>query len=65
MTPTGASLKCMAINVRCKRTPRSITYIVDYLLRRQGLTLEETASVIAAPFWSTIDPKERCRSDNS
>lgn len=32
-----------------------ITYIADYLLRRQGLTLEETASVIAAPFWSTID----------
>ncbi|MDO5307982.1 MAG: glutamine amidotransferase family protein [Planctomycetia bacterium] len=32
-----------------------ITYIADYLLRRQGLTLEETASVIAAPFWSTLD----------
>lgn len=31
-----------------------ITYIADYLLRRQGLTLEETASVMAAPFWSTI-----------
>lgn len=35
-----------------------ITYIADYLLRRQGLTLEETASVIAAPFWSTISAKE-------
>ena len=35
-----------------------ITYIADYLLRRQGLTLEETASVIAAPFWSTIDKKD-------
>ena len=34
-----------------------ITYIADYLIRRQGLTLEETASVIAAPFWSTIDRK--------
>ncbi|MGI5893051.1 MAG: class II glutamine amidotransferase [Candidatus Merdivicinus sp.] len=34
-----------------------ITYIMDYLLRRQKLTLEETASVIAAPFWSTIDQK--------
>ena len=34
-----------------------ITYIVDYLLRKQGLTLEETASVIAAPFWSTIERK--------
>ena len=27
----------------------------DYLLRRQGLSLKETASVIAAPFWSTIE----------
>ena len=35
-----------------------ITYIADYLLRRQGLTLEEAASVIAAPFWSTIADKD-------
>ena len=35
-----------------------ITYIADYLLRRQGLTLEETASVMAAPFWSTIEHME-------
>ncbi len=35
-----------------------ITYIADYLLRRQGLTLEELASVVAAPFWSTIDAKD-------
>ena len=34
-----------------------ITYIIDYLLRRQKLTLEEVASVIAAPFWSTINAK--------
>ena len=34
-----------------------ITYIADYLLRRQGLSLRETASVIAAPFWSTIARK--------
>ncbi len=34
-----------------------ITYIMDYLLRKQGLTLGETASVIAAPFWSTIENK--------
>ena len=27
---------------------------MDYLLRVQGLTLDEAASVIAAPFWSTI-----------
>lgn len=31
-----------------------ITYIMDYLLRRQKLSLQETANVIAAPFWSTI-----------
>ena len=37
-----------------------ITYIIDYLVRKQGLSLEETSSVIAAPFWSSIDrmPKE-------
>ncbi len=35
-----------------------ITYIADYLLRKQGLTLEEAASVIAAPFWSTIAAKD-------
>lgn len=35
-----------------------ITYIADYLLRRQGLTEIELASVIAAPFWSTIERKD-------
>lgn len=34
-----------------------ITYIIDYLIRKKGLTLEETASVISAPFWSTIKNK--------
>ncbi len=34
-----------------------ITYIADYLLRRKKLTLQETASVIAAPFWNTINDK--------
>lgn len=34
-----------------------ITYIMDYLVRVQGLTLGEAASVIAAPFWSTIEEK--------
>ncbi len=32
-----------------------ITYMFDYLNRRQGLTLEECAHVLAAPFWSTIE----------
>lgn len=34
-----------------------ITYIMDYLLRRQKLSLQEAANVIAAPFWSTISSK--------
>ena len=34
-----------------------ITYILDYLIRRQGRTPEESANVIAAPFWSTIERK--------
>ena len=32
-----------------------ITYILDYLVRREGLSLEEAASVIAAPFWTEIE----------
>ena len=34
-----------------------ITYIADYLLRKQGVTLEEMASIVSAPFWSTIEKK--------
>lgn len=34
-----------------------ITYIVDYLMRKQGLSLKEMSHVIAAPFWSTIERK--------
>lgn len=40
-----------------------ITYLVDYLKRRQGLTLEEVAAVIAAPFWSTITRMEPEKKD--
>ena len=40
-----------------------ITYILDYLVRVQKLTLPEAANVIAAPFWSTIErePDEEAR----
>ena len=31
-----------------------ITYIIDYLNRRRGLTLKEVADVVAAPFWMEI-----------
>jgi len=34
-----------------------ITYIFDYLVRVQGLTLEEATSVVASPFWCTIANK--------
>ena len=34
-----------------------ITYMMDYLVRVQGLSMGEAASVIAAPFWSTIAAK--------
>jgi glutamate synthase domain-containing protein 1 len=40
-----------------------ITYIMDYLLRVQGLTLKEAASVIAAPFWSSIAEKTQEEKD--
>ena len=33
-----------------------ITYVMDYLIRVQGLTLEEAAGVIAAPFWDLSFP---------
>lgn len=32
-----------------------ITYIFDYLNRRQGISLKDCASIIAAPFWTEID----------
>ena len=35
-----------------------IAYVFDYLNRCCGLTMEEVAKVIAAPFWSTISRKE-------
>ena len=41
-----------------------IAYMLDYLVRRQGLTWEEAAAAVAAPFWSEIDrlpEKERKR----
>ncbi len=41
-----------------------ITYMIDYLGRRQGLSHEEIANVIAAPFWSTIEqmpPEKRAK----
>ena len=36
-----------------------ITYIFDWLNRKQQLSLEDIASIIAAPFWSEIDEIEK------
>ncbi|GHV05221.1 hypothetical protein FACS1894217_01730 [Clostridia bacterium] len=38
-----------------------ITYIIDYLRRKVGLTLQEICAVVAAPFWSEIErmPQEQ------
>ena len=41
-----------------------ITYIIDFLNRKKGLSLEDTARVIAPPFWQQIEqlaPPERER----
>lgn len=35
-----------------------ITYMMDYLLRKNKLTLKEAAEVVAAPFWETIKTKD-------
>ncbi|MDR0855038.1 MAG: glutamine amidotransferase family protein [Christensenellaceae bacterium] len=32
-----------------------ITYIIDYLHRKKGLSFHEIAATIAAPFWQTIE----------
>ena len=41
-----------------------IAYMVDFLIRTVGMTMEEMCDVIAAPFWSTIEkmpPEEKER----
>ena len=41
-----------------------ITYLIDFLVRRRGLSYEEASQVLATPFWSTIqrrEPEERAR----
>ena len=38
-----------------------ITYIIDYLNRRKGLSYEEIAQVVAAPFWQTIEQMPKAK----
>lgn len=43
-----------------------IAYIIDYLSRKKGLSMEEICGVIAAPFWQTIaamPPEERAEAE--
>lgn len=40
-----------------------ITYIIDFLVRKQGMSLSETANIIAAPFWKTIQNKDEKEKD--
>ena len=55
-----ASAVCMQLFARAptlQTDTEVITYIADYLLRKQGLTLQELAQVMAAPFFTTISRK--------
>lgn len=38
-----------------------ITYIFDFLMRKQGLNLDETIKIIAAPLWEEIDNDKTAR----
>lgn len=40
-----------------------ITYIIDYLHRKKGLTLKEVSHVIAAPFWQSIEQMDQSQSN--
>lgn len=46
--------KCML-----KTDTEVITYMIDYLHRKKHLSLKEVCTVIAAPFWSTIETRPR------
>jgi Glutamate synthase domain 1 len=51
-------IEMFGYNCSLQTDTEAITYIFDYLVRKKGLTLEETAHVIAAPFWSTIERRD-------
>lgn len=38
-----------------------IAYAFDFLMRGQGLSLEEAVDVVAAPFWSTLPGEKQAR----
>lgn len=38
-----------------------IAYIFDYLIRRKGFTPAEASTIVAAPFWSTIEKQDEAR----
>ena len=56
-----ANRRCMEMyGYRCtlQTDTEVITYLLDYLVRIQGLTLEEAAAVLSAPFWSEIEKED-------
>ncbi len=50
MMPTAVFMEMFGYKCTLQTDTEVITYILDYLLRRQNLTLGEAASVIAAPL---------------
>ena len=53
-----ANRRCMEMygyNCTLMTDTEVIAYMLDYLVRKQGLGWEEASNVIAAPFWSTIE----------
>jgi len=48
------NVEMFGYNCTLRTDTEVITYIFDYLTRRQGLTMQEASDVVAAPFWSTI-----------
>ena len=58
MMQTGVISKCIGYKCNLLTDTEVITYIIDYLVRKPGPdTGRDGATVIAAPFWSTIERK--------
>ncbi len=63
MTPTAAAWEMFGYQCTLQTDTEVMAYIADYLLRRQGLTLEETASVMAAPSGAPSSAWSRRRAE--
>lgn len=56
-------IEMMGYNCTLQTDTEAITYIIDYLVRKQGLSYEDAAHVMAAPFWSTIEAMPKAESE--